>query len=572
MGIKELDSYRTGMYLRLSSGDDDRDGKGKVDSNSITNQKLLIEDFIKTRPEFKLADMFVDDGFTGSNFERPGYQHMMKAVEQGRLDCIIVKDLSRIAREHIGGDELILKTFDKYGVRFIAITDNFDSLTADHGEKHIIIPMKNLINDNYCHDISIKVRSSQQVKRANGEFVGAFAPYGYTKADDNKNQLISDEYAAGIVQDIFAKKLAGMSASAIANDLNTNGVLSPMAYKKKTGQKYSTSFQGTGDPKWSAQTIGRILKDEVYVGVLAQGKRTRINHKVMREVMVPKCDWIIIENSHVPIVSRADFDAVQILMNRDTKAIAGQKESYIYGGLLYCGDCGTSMVRRSYTYRGKQIVNYICSNYNRNGKGNCTRHAIREEVLSEIILGQLQSYIDNMRDCEKLVEHLDELNVNYDEAVAHDKEIAGLKAEITKYAVLKSSLYNDLQDEIITKEQFVRYREIYTVKEAELEEAVKKQEKIIHGIYNSGLAIADELAKFRENFKIEEMDRIALVTFVDRILIYEDTVEIIFKYSNEMEKVAGIVQTANELTGQDALGAGAIAIDGNCVLELKGGV
>ena len=572
MGIKKLDSYRTGMYLRLSSGDDDRDGKGKVDSNSITNQKLLIEDFIKTRPEFKLADMFVDDGFTGSNFERPGYQQMMKSVEQGRLDCIIVKDLSRIAREHIGGDELILKTFDKYGVRFIAITDNFDSLTADHGEKHIIIPMKNLINDNYCHDISIKVRSSQQVKRANGEFVGAFAPYGYTKAVDNKNQLIPDEYAAGIVQDIFAKKLAGMSASAIANDLNTNGVLSPMAYKKKTGQKYSTSFQGTGDPKWSAQTIGRILKDEVYVGVLAQGKRTRINHKVRREVMVPKCDWIVIENSHVPIVSRADFDAVQILMNRDTKAIAGQKEAYIYGGLLYCGDCGTSMVRRSYTYRGKQIVNYICSNYNRNGKGNCNRHAIREEVLSEIILGQLQSYIDNMCNCEKLVEHLDELNVNYDEAVAHDKEIAGLKAEITKYAALKSSLYNDLQDEIITKEQFIRYREIYTVKEAELEEAVKKQEKIIHGIYNSGLAIADELAKFRKNFKIEEMDRIALVTFVDRILIYEDTVEIMFKYSNEMEKVAGIVQTANELTGQEALGAGAVAIDGNCVLELKGGV
>ena len=196
MGMKKLDQYRTGMYLRLSSGDDDRDGKGKIDSNSITNQKLLVEDFMKNRPEFKLAEIFIDDGFSGSNFERPGYQKMMKAVEEGMLDCIIVKDLSRIAREHIGGDELILKTFDKYGVRFIAITDNFDSLTADHGEKHIIVPMKNLINDNYCHDISTKVRSSQQVKRANGEFVGAFAPYGYAKAEENKNQLVPDEYAA----------------------------------------------------------------------------------------------------------------------------------------------------------------------------------------------------------------------------------------------------------------------------------------------------------------------------------------------------------------------------------------
>ena len=281
--------------------------------------------------------------------------------------------------------------------------------------------------------------------------MGAFAPYGYAKAEDNKNQLVPDEYAAVIVQDIFAKKLAGMSASAIANELNSMGILSPAAYKKKSGQRYSTSFQSTGDSKWSAQTVGRILKDEVYVGVLAQGKRTRINHKVKKEVLVPKCDWIVIENAHEPIISKADFEAMQILMSRDTIAIAGQKEAYMYAVLLYCGVCGMSMVRRSFLYRGKPVVNYICSNYNRKGKDNCDRHSIREEDLDEIILGQLQNYMDNMHDCEALVEHLDELNVNYNEAVAYDKEIAGLRAELTKYAALKSSLYNDLQEGIITK-------------------------------------------------------------------------------------------------------------------------
>lgn len=157
MSIKKLDLYRTAIYLRLSSGDEDR-GTDKTDSNSITNQRLLITEYISKRPEFKLVDTFIDDGFTGSNFNRPGYQQLMKAMEDGKIDCIIVKDLSRIAREHIGGDELILKTFDKYGVRFIAITDGFDSLTADHGEKHIMVPIKNLINDNYCQDISTKVR------------------------------------------------------------------------------------------------------------------------------------------------------------------------------------------------------------------------------------------------------------------------------------------------------------------------------------------------------------------------------------------------------------------------------
>ena len=215
------------------------------------------------------------------------------------------------------------------------------------------------------------------------------------------------------------------------------------------------------------------------------------------------------------------------------------------------------------------MVNYICSNYNRNGKDNCNRHSIREEVLDEIILGQLQIYIDNMRDCEALVEHLDELNVNYDEAVAHDKGIAGLRAELTKYAALKASLYYDLQEGIITKEQFARYREAYTGKEVELETAIQKQEKIIHSIYHKGLAIADDLAKFRENFRIKELDRLVLVTFIDRILIYDDTVEIIFKYSNEMEKVAGIVQTANELLEQEVLEADAKIIDGNYVIELR---
>lgn len=284
---------------------------------------------------------------------------------------------------------------------------------------------------------------------------------------------------------------------------------------------------------------------------------------------MPKCDWIVIEDAHEPIITKPDFDAVQILMSRDTKAISGQKEAYMYAGLLYCGDCGMSMVRRSYMYRGKPVVNYICSNYNRNGKGNCNRHSIREEVLDEIILGQLQTYVDNMRNCEALVKHLDELNVNYDEAVAHDKDIVGLRADSTMYAALKASLYNDLQDGIITKEQFTRYRETYTGKEGELEAAIKKQEKIIHSIYHKGLAIIEDLAKFRENFRIQELDRLVLVTFIDRILIYDDMIEIVFKYSNVMDKVAGIVQTANELLEQEVLEADAKIIDGNYVLELR---
>lgn len=281
---------------------------------------------------------------------------------------------------------------------------------------------------------------------------------------------------------------------------------------------------------------------------------------------MPECDWIIYENAHEPIISKMDFEAVQILMSRDTKAIVGQSESYMYAGILYCGDCGSSMVRRKESYNGQDYVTYICSNYNRNGKDACSRHSIREEDLNEIVLGELQSYINSMCDCEKFLVHLDELNINYDEAVVHDKEIAALKAELTRFSALKSALYQDLQDEIISKEQFTRYREEYTGREQELELAIREQEEIIRNIYENGIAVAKDLEQFREGLVLGKLDRMALVSFIDRILIFDDfRVEIVFKCRQEMKKIAGLFQMANE----EILKLEYTMVDGMPVLELK---
>lgn len=393
-------------------------------------------------------------------------------------------------------------------MRFIAVSEGYDSLTASSSETHTIIPFKNLLNEQYNGDTSMKVRTSQGILRRNGLFIGAFAPYGYQKAEDNKNHLVPDPYAAGVVQGIFAKKLSGMSASGIA----------------------------------------RILKNVVYIGTLAQGKRTTVSHKVKKEIAVPECDWVVVENAHEAIISRMDFDAVQILMSRDTIAVAGKNESYMYAGILYCGDCGSSMVHRKESYKGREYINYICSNYNRNGKDACSRHCIREEDLNQIVLGELQGYINSMCDCEKVLAHLDELNVNYDEAVAHDKEIVALKQELTKCSAFKASLYQDLRDEIISKEQFTRYREEFSAKERELEQAIREQETIIRNIYENGIVVAKDLEQFREGLVIGNLDRVALVSFIDRILIYDDfRVEIVFKYRQEMEKVTGLFDVVNEI-------------------------
>lgn len=208
----------------------------------------------------------------------------------------------------------------------------------------------------------------------------------------------------------------------------------------------------------------------------------------------------------------------------------------------------------------------ICSNYNRNGKDACSRHCIREEDLNQIVLGELQGYINSMCDCEKVLAHLDELNVNYDEAVAHDKEIVARKQELTKCSAFKASLYQDLRDEIISKEQFTRYREEFSAKERELEQAIREQETIIRDIYENGIAVAKDLEQFREGLVIGNLDRVALVSFIDRILIYDDfRVEIVFKYRQEMEKVTGLFDVANEKNAEPVY----TMVDGLPVLELK---
>ena len=539
---QEKKIYRTAVYLRLSKGDGDVDGFDKAESNSITNQRSICESFIRKHPDLQLEETYIDDGYTGTNFDRPELKRMMADADAGKIDCILVKDLSRFGRERIETGTYIAKTFKEKGIRFIAINDHYDTLTADGSETHIVMPIKALTNDNFSRDISTKVRSSQGIKREKGEFIGAFAPYGYVKDAANRNHLVPDEYAADVVRDIFAKKVSGLSAYAIACDLNDAGILSPAEYKKKQGQKYSTSFQGTRTSRWSAQTVLRILKNEVYVGVLAQGKREKVSYKVKKEIRKPQSEWIRVEDAHEAIISRRTFDSVQVLLGRDTMHSSDKRESYRYSGLLYCGDCGMSMVRRSNTYAdGHTVVNYICSNYNRNGK--CSRHAIREDELTAVILENLQLWIGVVADSRALAERLDEMHVDFNSAVEHDVEIARLREELTKYNMLKSSLYQDLKEGLINEMQFNRYREEYTNRAMHVQTAIETQEKIIRDIFEKGIAGGTQLEEMRRQLNVGELDRILLVTFVNRILIHENgDIEVVLNLRDEIGKLQSILK------------------------------
>ena len=246
--------YHAAIYVRLTKEDGDAKDAKKAESNSISNQKNLIKDFLKDKEDIVVVSERVDDGYSGSSFERPAFQMMLEDIKKGIVDCVIVKDLSRFGREYIDSGRYIERLFPALGVRFIAINDNYDSLEGKDQSDEIIIPFKNLINDAYCRDISIKIRSHLEVKRKNGEFIGAFAPYGYKKDETDRNSLLVDTYAAGVVKDIFRMKLHGYSQDAIANRLNGMGILSPMEYKNATGSNYRTSFKTNERAVWGSVT------------------------------------------------------------------------------------------------------------------------------------------------------------------------------------------------------------------------------------------------------------------------------------------------------------------------------
>ena len=258
--------YHAAIYVRLSKEDGDVSNTAKTESNSISNQKSLVREFLKNHKDIVIEKEYVDDGYSGSNFERPAFQMMLEDIKKGIIDCVCTKDLSRFGREYIDSGMYIERVFPALGVRFIAVNDHYDSLDSSNKSDEIVIPFKNLLNDAYCRDISVKIRSHLEIKRKQGQYIGNYVSYGYRKCDDDKHKIEIDTYAANVVKDIFRMKLQGMSQDAIACKLNENGILCPADYKKSEGSNYQTSFKIKDKSGWSSTTVRRILTNEIYIG------------------------------------------------------------------------------------------------------------------------------------------------------------------------------------------------------------------------------------------------------------------------------------------------------------------
>ena len=301
---------------------------------------------------------------------------MVEDIKSGKINCIIVKDLSRLGRNYIEMGKYLEQIFPMMGIRFIAINDNYDNANTESSDSDsIVVPFKNLLNDSYCRDISIKVRSQLDIKRRKGEFIGGYAMYGYCKDERNKSRLVVDEYAADVVRSIYRRKLEGMSAKVIAEQLNSEGVLAPSEYKRLCGLNYHSGFKAGTHAKWQAIQVLRILKNEVYTGTMVQGKRQKINYKIKKIRDVEESGWIKVPNMHEAIIPQKLFDTVQEVLKLDTCASKGQQTVNLFSGMVRCGGCGQNMVRRTVSKNGKKYVYLIVLE-----EGLDTRTASRKEV------------------------------------------------------------------------------------------------------------------------------------------------------------------------------------------------
>ncbi|WP_201336538.1 recombinase family protein [Streptococcus suis] len=501
------------MYLRLSREDGD-----STESNSISNQRQIIKSYAKDN-DFKVVAEYVDDGFSGSNFDRPKFKKMIQDLEEKKFKTIIVKDLSRFGRDYIESGKYLQKIFPEKGIRFISVNDNYDSENADVSDTHLILPIRNFINDSYCRDISMKVKSSKEIKRKNGEFIGAFAPFGYKKDSKNKHKLVIDTEVSHIIERIFNMKIDGYSSKAIADFLNSIGCVTPSKHKENSGDNHTTGFI-VKDSKWDAKMVNRIITNKVYIGVLEQGKTRKLNYKSKREVEVNEEDWIVINDSHKPIISKSIYALANKMMLRDVKQSADIP--HILSGMLYCKDCGSSMVRRKVKSKNGYNIFYICSNYN--NKGDCTRHSIKEDYLLDMTLFALKDYLKKYNELLSQVNKLDVSKVTF------NIDFESLNSEKRKYERLRQSLYMDLEDELITSEEFERFRKNYLIKIREIEKQIATKKNILANLQEK-MKNKDSLVSEIVPTDLSSLNRLTIVSFIDRIEIGENN-EINFVFNN----------------------------------------
>ena len=528
--------WRLGIYIRLSKEDLK---KGKDDSNSVKNQRDLLNDFYRRNiDEFESITEYVDDGHTGTDANREDFQRLLADVMSGKINCVIVKDLSRFARNYSDAGSLIDNLFVQMGVRFISLAENVDSYKNPDSVSNIIVPITNVMNDNYCYQTSKKIRQVFDYKRRNGQYIGAFAPYGYVKHPKDKHRLIVDPDAAENVKLIFTMLIQGSSKRAIALYLNEHGVPSPSAYKVQKGLPVST--RGYDDPMWGARMIHSILTNPTYTGDLAQGRSQVKSYKVHQIEAVPREEWVEVAGTHEAIIDYETFDKVQALLQRDTRTSPKGREVHLFSGFLKCADCGRAITR---CVGKNNNVYYSCSTYKNRSRTACTMHSIKHERLEAAVLFAVQHQVHLAVSYSEIVTQINSAPIKKSQSYRLDDLIAAKERELTKITRYKQSLYQDWKDGEITQQEYRDMKADYERQTSDISAVLTRlnteRAELANGVDNEHPA----LVAFMKYQNIEALNREILVELVDYIKVYENgNISVKFKFADELRKIAEYIE------------------------------
>lgn len=525
--------YKTAAYVRLSVED-----SGKPGADTIEGQKALLLSFVENKNDMELVSVFCDNGRTGTDFERPQFEKMMDAVRSGRIDCIVVKDLSRFGRNYKETGNYLERIFPFLSVRFIAVNDNFDTLTAERTQDGYIVPLKNLINEVYSKDISKKSASALHVKQQRGEFIGAWAPYGYCKDPNDKHHLVINEETAPTVRQIFQWRSEGISVVQIARKLNDAGILSPSAYLYKTGAVKTEKYKGV---LWYTVVLKNLLSHPVYIGHMVQGRKKQSFYEGKRQTYVDKENWIIVRNTHEPIIDEETFEKVQQIANQRKNEYHEKLGKFdhlkvtenIMQGLVWCPHCQRPMVRYKNVSHGSKLwYTYICPGH-ADDPARCPFVSIREEDVIEVVYATLQSQITIAADMEAVIKKLNAQPEFRRQRSDDAAKLEAAKRTLKRSQSLYDSLYQNYVEQLMTEQEYVTLKTRYKAEADKAEQliAVLEQEQRESKVYTPENRF---LTEFQSFMGTDALTKEMAVALVERVYIGADkTIDIRLRYRDE---------------------------------------
>lgn len=536
--------WKAALYIRLSREDGD-----KVESNSITSQREILKEYLKLHPDIELHDFYIDDGWSGTNFDRPGFIRMMEDIYSRDVNCVIVKDLSRFGRNYTDAGNYLDNIFVRLQIRFIALNNGIDTATnnMNAATRCITVGVQNVINESLAATTSVNVRGTLNVNREQGKFIGSFASYGYMKDPNDHHKLIIDPETAPVVRMIFEKFIDGCSIIGIAKDLNEMGIPNPTAYKKLKGFNYKHPAGKKLDGLWPDSSVRRILRNEMYVGNMVQGKNTTISYKIKQCRAIPKEDWIIVEGTHEAIVDRETFDKAQSLFNQFIRKAPQKSEVDLFSGFVRCADCLRAMNKKTNSHPYGTYHYYRCGTSRKMKKSSCTNHTIRIDKMELAVLASIQGMIDSAVEMDKLIKRINSSPVKKKESSHICSAIDTHTAELEKLKGMIIDLYPDWKSGIISKEEYFTLKEQLTEKTTSLEKALENLKRTNEEFKNGITEDNDFISHFKKYGKIDTLTRAMVVELIDKIYVHEGgRITISFKFTDAYEKALEYIELNKE--------------------------